>query len=256
MTNDAEGSRVRIPEIVHTKWDEMLDAYNPIIVKLNQITRQSSSFKSTSGKIVGCAELASRMESVSYKLYWACKSLEYLVEYYENRTKSLDESIRSMTEELPAALFFNLDVFFCFGYSALDFVAEIIHMLVSDGLKESNVYLTTVLNSLTSLMSTYEDRKLNEVREASDTGWIHEFRQYRNFVTHHGLIQPTPSQYRYTASEHTFEVNFCILPDNPKEKKPTYQKKREFEPYCLEVIVKELEAIATLFGFIGKIIPM
>lgn len=255
MVNYSQANKVKLPEIVHSKWDEMLEPYNSIITKIDQITRPGSrTFEAASGKTVDWTELLSTLMSVLYKLYWAGKSLEYLVEYYGSHTKSLEDSLRSMSEQLPDAFFFNADVFFSFGYGALDIAAEIIHMVVETGINENVVYFTTVLNFLTEPGSIYKDAVLDGLKRESDAGWLYQFRQYRIFVTHHGLVQPS-AQFKYTASDHTVEINLHMLPDNPKKKPPTYGKKRELAPYCLEIIVKELEVMTVLFRFIEKMIP-
>lgn len=251
--NDTQANGVNLPGTVRSKWDEMISAYNAIVAKINQISG-SMTFRATSGKNVDGAELASRLESVLYKLYWACKSLEYIVEYHEKHAKSIDDSLRSMTEELPNTFPFNADVFFSFGYAALDLAAEVIHMMVETGIDEDHVYLTNVLDFLTKAESIYRDSLLCNLNTESKAGWLHQFRQYRVFVTHHGIVQPS-SHFEYTASDHTVEINLYMLPDNPKKRPPTYEKKRELAPYCTETMVKELEAMAVLFGFIGKMIP-
>lgn len=254
LVNDSQTDRVNVPEIVHSKWDEMLGAYNPIIAKINQITRRgSATFKTSSERIVDVSEFVSRMGSTIYRLYWACKSLEWIMEFYGKHTKSIDDAQRGMTEPLPDTFNFNADVFFSFAYSALDIIAEVIHMMIQTGIEEDSVYFTSVLNFLTSSRSAYVDDTLNDLRRESDTGWIHEFRQHRIFVTHHGTVR-TRSQFNYTAKDHTIEINLYMLPDDPKKRPPTYMKKRELAPYCLEVIVKELDVARVLFEFVGKLI--
>jgi hypothetical protein len=253
LVNDSQTDRVNVPEIVHSKWDEMLGAYNPIIAKINQITRSSPTFKTSSERIVDANEFASRMGSAIYRLYWACKSLEWIMDFYGKHTKSIDDAQRGMTEALPDIFNFNADVFFSFAYSALDIIAEVIHMMIQTGIQEDRVYFTSVLNFLTSSRSAYVDDTLKDLRRESDTGWIHEFRQHRKFVTHHGTLR-TRSQFKYIAKDHTIEINLYMLPDDPKKRPPTYMKKRELAPYCLGVIVKELDVVRVLFEFVGKLI--
>jgi hypothetical protein len=249
LVNDSQTDRVNVPEIVHSKWDEMLGAYNPIIAKINQITRSSPTFKTSSERIVDANEFASRMGSAIYRLYWACKSLEWIMDFYEKHTKSMHDAQRGVTEALPDIFNFNADVFFSFAYSALDIIAEVIHMMIQTGIQEDRVYFTSVLDFLTSSRSAYVDDTLNDLRRESDTGWIHEFRQHRKFVTHHGTVR-TRSRFKYTAKE----INLHVLPDDPKKRPHTYTKKRELAPYCLEVIVKELDVVRVLFEFVGKLI--
>jgi hypothetical protein len=253
LVNDSQTDRVNVPEIVHSKWDKMLGAYNPIIAKINQITQSSPTFKTSSGRIVDANEFASRMGSAIYRLYWACKSLEWIMDFYEKHIKSIDDAQRAMTEALPDIFNFNADVFFSFAYSALDIIAEVIDMMIQTGIQKDRVYFTSVLNFLTSSRSAYVDDTLNDLRRESDTGWIHEFRQHRKFVTHHGTVR-TRSQFKYIAKDHTIEINLYMLPDDPKKRPPTYMKKRELAPYCLEVIVKELDVVRALFEFVGKLI--
>lgn len=254
MANDPHPDRVKLPEIVHSKWDEMLDAYNPIVSKTNQIARGgSATFETRSGRTVDLKEFSSRMDSAIYKLYWACKSLEWIMEFHEKRTKSIDDAERSMTEPIPEAFIFNADVFFSFAYGALDITAEVIHMVTQTGIEEDRVYFARVLEFLTSLEGDHADDTLNQLRIESDSGWIQELRQYRIFVTHHGTIR-TRSQFKYTAKDHTVEINLYMLPDDPKKRPLTYKKKRELAPYCLEVMVKELDAMRVLFEVIGKLI--
>lgn len=251
---EAQGERLRLPEVVHLKWDELLEIYNQIVGRLNRIAPQYPvTFPSTSGKNVEGVELASRMESITYKLYWACKSLEYLMEYHESHTKSLDDSMHSMTEKVPDAFFFNVDVFFSSCYGALDITAGIISMLVETGIDEDHVYFTNVLEYLIK-SGVDSGSVLTDLKRESDSGWLYEFRQHRIFVTHHGLVRPR-SQFSYTSSGHTAEVNLYMLPDNPKKRPLTYNRKRELAPYCLEIVVKEFETITTLLRLIEKMIP-
>jgi len=255
LADDSHPDRLKLPEIVHSKWDEMLGAYNPIITRINQIAGTGSvAFETSSNRTVDVNEFASRMDSAIYKLYWACKSLEYIMEFHEKHTGSIDSAQRGITEPVPDGFIFNADVFFCFAYSALDIAAEVIHMMIRTGIEEDNVYFTSVLNSLTSSKSDYAGDTLNELRRESESGWIREFRQYRIFVTHHGTTRPR-SQFRYTAKDHTIEISLYMLPDDPNKRPLTYKKKRELAPYCLEVVVKELGVMRVLFELIGHMIP-
>lgn len=254
MGDDSE-VRVNVPAIVHSKWDEMIVEYNSVMTKINQITRQgSATFHRRSGRTVDLNELASRMGSIPYKLYWACKSLEYLTEFYAEHTKSFEEAEHSLTEEASDLFIFKADVFFSFAYSALDIVAEVMYMLVETDLNRKQVSFVNVLNSLTNSKNVEQvDDMFTALRKESDTGWIYEFRLYRVFVTHHGTIQ-LRGQFTYTAGDHTVEISLHMLPDNPRKRPLTFEKKRELAPYCLEVIVKELSVMKALFEFVGKLI--
>lgn len=252
--NDPQADRVELPEIVHSKWDEMLGAYNPIVTKINQIRHGgSATFKTSSERTVDLNEFTSKMDSAIYKLYWACKSLEWIMEFYEKHTKSIDDAERCMAEPVPIVFVFNADLFFSLAYSALDIAAEVIHMMTQTGIEQDRVYFASVLKFLTSSESDHADDTLNDLGIESNSGWIHEFRQHRILVTHHGTIR-TRSQFKYTAKDHTVEINLYMLPDDPRKRPLTYEKKRELAPYCLEVIVKELDVMRVLFELIGKLI--
>ncbi|MGA3405941.1 MAG: hypothetical protein ABSD49_09445 [Candidatus Bathyarchaeia archaeon] len=186
----------------------MLTAYNSIVAKLNERSsnRFEQSFKTRYGIVVNLRDFASRMDSVLYKR-WAAKSLEYLLEVYGKYTKSFHASIRGMTDFIPEDFIFHEDVFFYFAYSALDIVGGIIDTLVETAIDKRKVYFTTVLNFLASSRSPFAGSLIDELKKRdSDTGWIHEFRQYRIFVTHHSAIRPR-SRFSHTASSETTEIN-------------------------------------------------
>jgi len=186
----------------------MLTAYNSIVAKLNERSsnRFEQSFKTRYGIVVNLRDFASRMDSVLYKR-WAAKSLEYLLEVYGKYTKSFHASIRGMTDFIPEDFIFHEDVFFYFAYSALDIVGGIIDTLVETAIDKRKVYFTTELNFLASSRSPFAGSLIDELKKRdSDTGWIHEFRQYRIFVTHHSAIRPR-SRFSHTASSETTEIN-------------------------------------------------
>mgnify|MGYP001101790420 CR=1 FL=1 len=249
--------KLKVPEIVHSKWDEMVARYNSVVAKVNQISfnhyQLTAGFKTRSGIVVNLNDFDIKMRSVLYKLRWATKSLEYLIDFYERRTKSFDDTWRSIAEPIPDTFVFNADVFFSFAYSALDIAAGIIGMLVETGIKKGNVYFTNIMHLLADAKSQYAGPLLNELKTESDSGWIHEFRQYRIFFTHYAAIQPI-GQLKYTANNKTTGINLYMLPDDPRSKPFTYERKREFAPYCQEVLVKELNVMAVLFEFVEKLI--
>ena len=186
----------------------MLTAYNSIVAKLNERSsnRFEQSFKTRYGIVVNLRDFASRMDSVLYKR-WAAKSLEYLLEVYGKYTKSFHASIRGMTDFIPEDFIFHEDVFFYFAYSALDIVGGIIDTLVETAIDKRKVYFTTELNFQASSRSPFAGSLIDELKKRdSDTGWIHEFRQYRIFVTHHSAIRPR-SRFSHTASSETTEIN-------------------------------------------------
>ncbi len=141
MVDSAPKKRVNVPEIIHTKWDEMLTPYISIASKVKERSsnRFDQSFKTRYGIVVDLRDFASRMESVLYKLGWAARSLEYLLEVYGKYTGSFDASMRGMTDSIPEDFIFQEDVFFYFAYSALDIVGGIIDTLVETGIDKRNV---------------------------------------------------------------------------------------------------------------------
>ncbi|MGA3406704.1 MAG: hypothetical protein ABSD49_13310 [Candidatus Bathyarchaeia archaeon] len=158
-----------------------------------------------------------------------------------------------MTDSIPEDFIFYQDVFFYFAYSALDIVGGIIDTLVETDIDKRNVYFTTVLNFLASSKSPFAGPLFYELKKDSDTGWIHEFRQYRIFVTHHPAIRPR-TRFSHTASSKTTEINLFMLPDDPSETSFTYEKKRELAPYCQEVLARELDVMKVLLEFVEKLL--
>jgi len=252
LADDQEArKRINVPEIVHSKWDEMLASYKSMIAKLDQYP-QTPSFRTRRGIVVDMNDFTSRMQAVLFKLLWAAKSLEYMTEFYGKYTGSLEDGMRGMTASIPDTFIFNADAFFCFAYSALDIVGGIIDLLVETGIEKRNVYFRTVLEYLAG-QSPFAGRVFSELKTESDTGWIHEFRQYRVFVTHHAITRPR-SLFRYTASDRKAEINLFVLPDDAGKIPSTYEKKRELVPYCQEVLVKELDVMKALFEFAETLI--
>jgi hypothetical protein len=247
--------KLNVPDIIHTKWDEMLIPYNNIASKVKERSsdRYEQSFKTRNGTVVDLRDFGSRLESVLYKLRWAAKGLEHLLNVYGKYTESIDASLRGMTESVTEDFFFYEDVFFYFGYSALDIVAGIIDKLLETGIKKRRVYFTTVLDFLATSKSPFVGSLIDDLKKESDTGWIYEFRQYRIFVTHHSTIR-LQSRLSHTASSKTTEINLFMLPDDPSKTSCTYEKKRELAPYCLEVLAKELDVVKVLLGFIENLI--
>lgn len=255
MVDSTPNERINVPEIIHSKWDEMLTPYNSIITKLNERSsdRFVHSFKTRYGIIVNLRDFASRMHSVLYKLRWAAKSLEYLLKVYGKYTGSFHASMQGMADSIPEDFIFHEDVFFYFAYSALDIVAGIIDTLIETAIDNRKVYFTTVLNFLASSRSPFAGSLIDELKRDSDTGWIREFRQYRNFVTHHSAIRPR-SRLSHTASSQTTEINLFMLPDDPSETSFTYEKKkRELAPYCQDVLARELDVMKVLLEFVEKL---
>ena len=115
------------------------------------------------------------------------------------------------------------------------------------------MYFTTILNFLVSSKSPFAGSLFYELKKDSDTGWIHEFRQYRNFVTHHS-VNRLQSHFSHSASSKITEINLFVLPDDPTETSYTYEKKRELAPYCQEVLVRELDLMKVLLEFVEKLI--
>jgi hypothetical protein len=258
LGNDQEvGKRINVPDIVNSKWDEMVSKYNNIVARVNQKSSDQhqlmGSFKTRYGTVVNLNDFASRMESILYKLRWAANSLAYLIDFHERYAKSLDDSMRGMVELIPDTFIFNADVFFSFSYSALDIVGGIIDTVVETGIEKRWVYFTTVLEFLSSPKSPFAGSLLSDLKNESDAGWIHEFRLYRIFVTHHAAIK-SKSHFKYTASDQTIEINLFMLPDDPLKTPPTHEKRRELALYCQETFVKELEVMKVLFEFLENLI--
>ena len=82
MVDSTPKKRVNVPEIIHTKWDEMLTPYFSIASKVKERSSNliEQSFKTRYGIVVDLRDFVSRMESVIYKLRWATSGLEYLLE--------------------------------------------------------------------------------------------------------------------------------------------------------------------------------
>jgi hypothetical protein len=174
-----------------------------------------------------------------------------MIEFYGKFTRSFEDSMRVFTEPIPDTFIFNADAFFCFAYSALDIVGGIIDILVKTGIEKRRVYFTNVLNYLAE-QTPFAGTVFGQLKAESDKGWISEFRQYRVFATHHAITR-TQSHFRYTASDQETEINPFVLPDDPREIPPTYEKKRELVPYCQDVLVKELGVMKVLFEFIDTL---
>jgi len=247
--------KLKVPDIIHTKYDEMLIPYNNIASKVNELSSNpfEQNFTTRNGIVVDLREFASRIESVLYKLRWAAKGLEQVLNVYDKYGGSLDARLRGMTDTVTEDLIFYEDVFFYFGYSALDIVAGIIDKLVETGIERRNVYFTTVLDFLASQDSPYARSTFTELQRDSYTGWIHELRQYRIFITHHSRI-PLQSQFIHSQSDKTTEINLFLLPDDPSETPCTYEEKRKLGPYCVEALSKELDVVKVLLEFIEKLI--
>lgn len=254
MVDSTPKKRLNVPEIIHTKWDEMLTPYNSIVSKVKERSsnRFEQSFTTRYGIVVDLRDFAYRMESLLYKLRWAARGLEQMLEVYGKYSGSLDASIRGITAPIPEDFIFYEDVFFYFAYSALDIVGGIIDALVGTDIAKRKVYFSTVLDFLASSRSPYAGCLIDELKKDSETGWIHEFRQYRIFVTHHSAIYPR-TQFSYIASSKTAEVNLFMLPDDPSEVSFTYEKKRELAPYCQEVLARELDVMKVLLEFVKKL---
>jgi len=240
QTGSEPGERMKLPEIFHSKWDEVLVRHDSIIAKLNEyLENLTRSFTTRRGIIVDIDELGSRMEAVYFKLLWAAKRLEYLTEFYGKCAGSLEDRFRAATSMIPDAFMFNADAFFYLAYSALDIVGGIIDLLVKTGNEKQGVYFTTVMKYLANEQSPFVRPVFVELKTESETGWIHEFRRYRVFVTHHATIQPQ-SLIRSSAIDRKSEITLFMLPDDPDKVPTTYEKKRELVPYCQGVLVKEL----------------
>lgn len=253
MVDSTPKKRVNVPEIIHTKWDEMLTPYFSIASKVKERSSNliEQSFKTRYGIVVDLRDFVSRMESVIYKLRWATSGLEYLLEVSGKYTGSYDASMRGFTDAIPEEFIFQEDVFFSFAYSALDIVGGIIDKLVETGISKRKVSFTTVLDFLASSRSS---ELIDELKKDSDTGWIHEFRQYRIFVTHHSAIRPH-NRFTHTMSSKTTEINLFMLPDDPRKTPFSYdEKKRELAPYCQEVLAKELDVMKALLEFVETLI--
>jgi len=243
----------KLPEIYHSKWDEVLVRHDSIITKLNEyLGNLTRSFTARRGTIVDIDELGSRMEAVYYKLLWAAKSLECLMEFHGKCAGSLEDRFRAATSGVPDAFMFNADTFFYFAYSALDIVGGIIDLLVETGIEKHRVFFTTVIEYLASEQSPFVRPVFVELKTESETGWIHEFRRYRVFVTHHAIIQP--QSLISGGIDRKSEITLFMLPDDPDRIPATYEKKRELAPYCQEVLLKELDAIKVLFEFVETLI--
>jgi len=254
LVDSTPKTRLDLPEIIHTKWDEMLTPYNSIAFKVKDRSSNhfEQSFKTRYEIVVDLRDFAYRMESVLYKLRWAARGLEYILRVYGKYTGSIDASMRGLMDPIPEDFIFYEDLFFYFAYSALDIVGGIIAMLVETAIDKRNVYFTTVLNFLASSRSPFEGSLIAELKKDCDTGWIYEFRQYRNFVTHHSAIRPRV-RFSHTPSMAT-EINLFMLPDNPSETSFTYEKKRELAPYCQEVLARELDVMKVLLEFVENLI--
>ena len=252
LATDTQSNKVKVPDNVHKKWDAMMDEYNPIMARIDGMRQTgSTSFKSRSGKVVDLNELISTLSSVLYKLGWAGRSLEYLLEFQEKHGGSLEDAEQSLTEAIPDVLFFKADVFFSFAYSALDIAAEAINMLIETDLDDAQVYFRRVIDILTK--STYANDMFRMLQKESNEGWIHELRQYRIVVTHRQGIS-TQSSFSYTTRDHSVEINLYMIPDDPLKRPLAYEDKRELAPYCLDVIEKEIPIIEGLFKFMGTLI--
>jgi hypothetical protein len=247
--------RINVPDIIHSKWDEMLTPYHNIFGKLNERLSKpfEQSYKTRYGNVVNIRDFASRIDSVRYKLTYAVKSLEYLLGVYGKYSVSFEASERAMTDSISEDFIFQEDVFFYFAYSALDIVGGIIDTLVETGLDKHEVSFTKVFDFLASTTkSPFVGSLIDELKKDSDKGWICELRQYRNFVTHHSAIHP---KLRFSASNRnkTIEINLFMLPDDPNETSFAYEKKRELVPYCQEVLTRELDVMKVLLEFVEKL---
>jgi hypothetical protein len=252
--SEPEGG-IKLPEIFHSKWDEVLVRYDSIIAKLNEyLENLTRSFTTKRGIIVDITELGSRMEAVYYKLLWAAERLEYVMEFYGKSAGSLEDRFRAATSGVPDAFMFNADTFFYLAYSALDIVGGIIDLLVETGIEKRRVYFTTVLDYLVG-QSVFAGPVFSELKTESDKGWISEFRRYRAFVTHHATMHGTIQSLISGGISRKSEITLFMLPDDPDKIPATYEKKkRELAPYCQEVLLKELDVIKVLFEFVETLI--
>ncbi len=248
MTANPHGRKLRIPEIFHSKWDEMLLRYNSIIDRVNKISfnhyQRTARFRTRYGIVVNLNDFGSRMSSVLYKLQWAMRSLEYLTEFHEKRAKFREELFRG----IPEAFVFNADVFFCFAYTALDVIAGVIDKVVETGIKARDISFVNVIDFLAGPNSPYIGSVFLELKSESKAGWIYEFRQYRVFFTHYGRI-PLWGELRSAG-----EVKHFMLPDDPQNNPFDHKKEREIAPYCQEVLLKELDLMTALLDFVDKVI--
>jgi hypothetical protein len=235
----------------------MIKSYNHISQRVDSITSKRglsmANFRTKDGSVIEYYQFALRMASILDKIYFAAKCVEYLGKIYKQRTKSHEVAIDSITKTLPHDFTFYMDVFFTFSYSAFDYVAQVLHMMINTGLKEDQVYFANVIQSLASPKSPNSCLLFDALIKESEKGWIYELRHYRVFTAHHATI-PLTRRFSYTAKDQTVEILDAMLPDNPKDAPHTFNKKRELVPYCVDVLSKELDSMKDIFDFIGSLI--
>jgi hypothetical protein len=252
QTGSESGGSIKLPEIFHSKWDEVLLQRDSIMTRLNgHLENLKQHFTTRRGIVVNIDELGSRVEAVYFKLFWAAKRLEYLMEFHGKCTGSLEDRFRAATSGASDDFMFNADVFFYLAYSALDIVGGIIDLLVKTGKKK--VYFATVMKYLASEQS-FTRSIFIKLEAESGAGWIHEVRRYRVFVTHHATMHGTVQSLIRGGTRRRSEIIPFMLPDDPDKTPTTYEKKRELAPYSLEVLLKELDVIKVLFEFVASLI--
>jgi len=249
--------RIELPETFHNTWNQMIDSYNKIIDRVNENSfdhyKPTAAFETLDGTLVNLTEFSDKIKSILYKLRYASASLAQLREVYQQKAGKLEDAMKAMTESISEEFVFRMDVFFSFAYSAFDIVAGILHMVTRTGLQDNEVYFATVIPKLVSSTSFSANQLFIDLRKESESGWIYDLRQYRVFGAHYALV-PLVKEFRYLAKDQSTEINLFMLPDNPKKRPFTYNKKRELVPYCEGTLIKEFDVMTQLFDYVATLV--
>lgn len=230
-------------------WNDFVNLHNDIQKKIIDVTGskdfpRGSILKAKNNVVIDLGLFSARLNSVLFKLNYANLALQKFSPESELMKKA------SQTFLISNELLFNIDVFFSFSYSALDVVAWIPHLVYGLNFDDKHVDFHTIVDYLASPKRGKIAPFVQLTKSKKDTGWIGQFNNYRNYVTHYGVLSNDENKFSFNEGITKFQI---FLPDNPKvERYPTFRKEREVYPYCDYIHAKTLETVTQIYKNIIK----
>jgi hypothetical protein len=152
-----------------------------------------------------------------------------------NEYKSKMSKVTSLADLLSGAsisepMVCATEAFFFHATSCLESLAWIFQLLWQTKLQSREISFSKIVGELEVADAHFKTLKGYDTQP----GWIWEMKQYRDYVTHYGWLD-TKTGLDWKAG--TFTGTIYMLPDNPKDAKQSYEKKRELNKYCEGVMV-------------------
>lgn len=252
----------KLGEVVEKAWASYLNSANEVVDCLDRHFAHAKEekqippfrIKKRSGAEVNISRLAEQIIAVDYKLRYVIKSLDYLMKEYKKREEKLNQNHFADAGPISEEVLFQIDVFFWFLSSALDFLGWILHLTYGTELKETDVDFVNVIRYLSRTENRGEPL-FKKLKEEIDAGWLKKFFGYRHYVTHWSFIVPRYG-WKWTAEAKTIEVTIFMLPDDPRASPVTYEKRVELTAYCEEVLTNTLNTIPRVLGQVLNQIPV